>query len=534
MITENVVIPDKPFEYLGINRDIDEWRLHQHEVVEKILKSNKRFIILEAPTGSGKSLIGVMVAKLMNAKTYYLTSTKDLQNQLVNDFKFFVHLKGRNNFKCILDEKRPCNLCPYSSMGVECPRYKDCSYVIHKQLAKYAQFVVTNYSMFLTNQTFVGDFDRADLIICDEAHTVESELMKFVGVKFTYKFFHDIGLTFPGREDLVFERLNNAVSTMERYIGDTRESSYMDLITGKKLPHPYAVSKIERYEKNIKKIKFLFSVYDNDGWIVDYHRDGYHMENSYIEFKPVIPDNFAEYIYGWGDKILFMSATFPPVDIFCKGLGIDKKDVYMIKMPSVFNKENRPIIYHPVGRLSRRSWESSIGNAIMFIDKFINKHSNEKIVIHCVSYKNLKAVLTAIESDDIKKPYGMRLIYHENTEDRQSAIDDFKECKTPALFLSPSIETGVDFKYDMCHYQVILKVPYLNLGDKQIMTRMELDKKWYLSQAVMRLVQASGRIVRADDDWGITYVIDECFADIVKKNRYMFPEWYLDAIAVEV
>jgi len=534
MVEETVIVPDKPFEYLGIDRDTDEWRLYQREVVEKILSSDKRFIILEAPTGSGKSLIGVMVAKLMNAKTYYLTGTKDLQNQLVNDFKFFVHLKGRNNFKCLLDENRPCNLCPYSSMGVECPEYRRCPYVIHKQLAKYAQFVVTNYSMFLTNQTFVGDLDRADLIICDEAHTIESELMRFVGIKFTYNFFHDIGLTFPGREELVFERLDKAVAVMERYIGDIRETSYLDLITGKKLPHPYNVAKIDKYEKNIKKIKFLLSVYNEDGWIIDYNRDGYHMENSYIEFKPIIPDKFADYIFSWGDKILFMSATFPPVDIFCKGLGIDIKDVKVIRMPSVFKKENRPIIYHPVGRLSRRGWESSIGNAIVFIDKFINEHPDEKIVIHCVSYKNLNAILTSIENGDIKKPYDMRVIYHESTEDRQFAIDEFKRCEAPALFLSPSVETGVDFKYDMCHYQIILKVPYLNLGDKQIMTRMQLDRKWYISQAIMRLVQASGRIVRADDDWGITYIIDECFADVVNKNRYMFPEWYLDAIAVEV
>ena len=87
----------------------DKCRPGQKECIEAILNAyndGKRFVILEAPTGSGKSVIGMTVAKFFS-NSYYLTIQKILQDQLMRDFASDMTrvLKGRNAYKCDYWEK---------------------------------------------------------------------------------------------------------------------------------------------------------------------------------------------------------------------------------------------------------------------------------------------------------------------------------------------------------------------------------------------------------------------------------------------
>ena len=66
-----------------------EPRNNQREVIEKIIQSyenGKKYVILNAPTGSGKSAIGLTVARYYTC-SYFLTSQKVLQEQYYKDFK---------------------------------------------------------------------------------------------------------------------------------------------------------------------------------------------------------------------------------------------------------------------------------------------------------------------------------------------------------------------------------------------------------------------------------------------------------------
>ena len=125
------------------------------------------------------------------------------------------------------------------------------------------------------------------------------------------------------------------------------------------------------------------------------------------------------------------------------------------------------------------------------------------------------------------------IYFHETADERSYILGKFKESKAPAMLVSPSMETGVDLPDDTCRVQFILKVPYLSLGDKQVKERLAIDRDWYISSTINRLVQASGRIVRSEDDWGRTYILDECFADLVRYYKEFFPFWFLESIAVE-
>ena len=85
--------------------------------------SDYKYIILEAPTGFGKSPVAIAAALTLGT-SYICTSTKDLQTQYSRDFPFVKVAKGKNNFTCevkddfIRNRTYKCNPC---GLRAECP-----------------------------------------------------------------------------------------------------------------------------------------------------------------------------------------------------------------------------------------------------------------------------------------------------------------------------------------------------------------------------------------------------------------------------
>src|SRR4030067_1111061 len=81
------------------------YRPHQEEVVEQVMDLvsdtiiETKAVMVEGPTGSGKSLVGMSIGKLAE-KTLYLCTTKTLQEQIVHDYPGIPLLKGRSNYQC--------------------------------------------------------------------------------------------------------------------------------------------------------------------------------------------------------------------------------------------------------------------------------------------------------------------------------------------------------------------------------------------------------------------------------------------------
>lgn len=520
--TEMITVPEEPM----FNK-FKAWRKYQQEAVSKLLNVDRKIVILDAPTGSGKSLVAMSVAKQTNGRVYYLVGTKDLQEQLLRDFKCLALLKGRNNFRCLL-KNVACDSCMYSYMKKRCPEKENCPYYVHKEKAKQSQFVVWNYPMFLTNQTFAGDFPPADLIICDEAHLLEGALMNFVNIKFDHDFFNDLQLGFPGKEEekWVIDRINKAYQFANRQYSELAGQMQMSLYEDEE-PHIIDIKRCHELEVKLKKLNFFKKVYDKDTWVMEYRRDSYDWENSYISFKPLKVDKFSDYIFVWAKKILLMSATLPNTDMLCSSLGIDKRYAVRLSIPSTFKKENRPIIYKPIGRMSYAYWEETIEKIIRYLSEYCRTHK-EKILIHCVNYR-IAGILTSATG----MTHDYDFYYHDSASEREIMLDRFKESEAPSMLVTPSMESGVDLPGDLCHVQFILKVPYLSLADEQVKQRLAIDRDWYISSTINRLVQSCGRIVRSEDDYGKTYILDECFYDLVRNYKYLFPKWFLEAVAVE-
>jgi ATP-dependent DNA helicase DinG len=78
--------------------------------------SGYKYILLEAPTGFGKSPVAIAAALTLGL-SYICTSTKDLQTQYARDFPYIKMVKGKNNLICAVKEDfirnstYKCGLC---------------------------------------------------------------------------------------------------------------------------------------------------------------------------------------------------------------------------------------------------------------------------------------------------------------------------------------------------------------------------------------------------------------------------------------
>ena len=519
-------------------------RHNQLELIEEILNAfdnDKKYIILEAGTGTGKSAIAATLGQILQP-AYILTMTKQLQRQYADEFGY-PQVKGRNNFSCLDSgslnscDQGTCQTirtteefaCPYG-IKIEKNNQKDinkydpetyynspfsfnssqrCPYWNQKSIAIEEPVTLLNYDYAYLEFNYVQHFQKRNLMILDEAHNIEDKIMHKLELNLYNKQLQkDIQESIP-KEMMSYTDIKDWIAFLEA-IFDSYNAINTQILTKQK------GDRIEHTKRKIKEITGNIKNNPED-WVVSTD------ENS-VSFKPLKVDKYAkETLFQYADKVLFMSATILDKDLFCKWLGLDPEEVYYIKSDSPFKKEYRPIHMKLVGPMSKRALWHTAPKTIPVLKEIMDKHFNEKGLVHTNSYKCQKYI-----TDHIRE---QRILYHDS-KNREQILREFEKSNNPYVLVSPSMSEGVDLPYEKCEFQVIYKVPYPYLGDKQINERKNLDPEWYAYKTIMTLMQAYGRGMRAENDHCDTYILDKNIQTILRNKMYrrLIPKFFKEAI----
>jgi Rad3-related DNA helicase len=268
-----------------------------YNILIQFFVENKKYVILEAPTGSGKTIIGFIVffcTQYLEAKNagenvkefdngridylsdiaYYLTSAKVLQEQIESDLdKFDFHkyiniLKGQSNYNCLLaiknnEEKisysdRPCigstfeersfpendNFCEFNDV---------CPYFVARNIASDSPCAVMNYAYFLNffRMETPFYFMPRKLTICDEAHLIPDIVCNIFNYELTPHF---------------AQKVTKLVYNIETTFGQDRVGSlkvavsklfYLFKFPLSKINHENVLNYIDNYELVYKQLKGL-------------------------------------------------------------------------------------------------------------------------------------------------------------------------------------------------------------------------------------------------------------------------------------
>ena len=486
-----------PFKNFNNPFALNRYNKTQKQITETITASKKSFIMLSAPTGLGKSLICAMSAYVLSNKINYVCSDKQLQDQLLNDFPEAVVLKGRSNYKCNLFPHLNADTC----VG-QCAEYKtkqiNCNYYDKKVELLNADFRILNTFYLLFELNYAGQLSGQDLIIIDEADTLDLNFISFVSLQVSDAQIKKYSLGYP-KLTVVESWIDWAGNSIE-----ILEKAYKSNVFKNALDPEFI-----KADKLIKKLK-LFLLLVEDDWIYNRH-------STYSEFKPVwiTKQLIQKYLFRHADRFILCSASLPPKATICNTLMIDSSDCDYIEVGSSFLPENRKVIYEPVMDMSSKNRDNYMV-MMDYIETILDKHPTEKGIIHSQSY-DLR--------DLIMETGNSRLITHDS-KDKQKQLQIFYNSTEPLVFVSPSCVRGLSLDDDKARFGICPKMPFMNLGDKAIKARCygsgKKGKMWYNSETAQAVLQMSGRHVRSHSDWGIMYILDSCF----ERVRKCLPDWF--------
>jgi len=538
MIPTNTLTPAD----LSLPPKFKEFRSVQTEAISSIVNSDKRFILLQGPTGVGKTLIVAAVQKLLSSQMLYICFTKQLQQQFVADFEYDIEgdhlaceLMGRANYPtaryphlfpkinaslCTARKETHCRQCCDGKCGGKdkCLATAKCAYKLQKRRALSSDIAVLNFDIFINEANYVGGFSgKFPLTVIDEADQCEHGIMDFVSLTITRKWIDKLSLPLPEKK-----------TVEEAWIRWATDIAYPCVITELEfLKNMYGVQDLRR-EEELGRMKGKLEYFlaemksENKGkWVFIPEEDKW-------TWKPVFVARFADkMLWRHCQKTILMSATIISPDEMCRNLDIPKADIHFIDLPSLFDPKRRPIYYAPAAAVTHKNEQESRGAVIKALDGIIDKYPKAKILCHCTSYSYANQVMKLSKN-------GKRLLTYANGADRTTTLDTFKKSTKPLVLIAPSMERGVDLPGDLCSVVVVLKVPYLSLGDKQISQRLYSDKKygqlWYTVNAVRTLVQETGRGMRSAEDSCDVYILDGSFSKLYHEQRYLFPKWWREAL----
>ena len=502
-----------------------KFRDGQSKGIKFSINSPRKYNILCSPQGSGKSLIG-MCAGAYYGKFLYLCSSKFLQAQLARDFPEADLMKGRNNFTCNLYPKYTAAECIYSTHKKDCPEKPYCNYEVRKQQVLSARYHILNYHYMLFESNYIGKFSDYDLIICDEADTLEGILSSFISLKLSKRFIYDLHIKTPGRRttkardsitswtDWINDTLNKVI-VKQRYLKQDANSTHDTD------PDKLKLIKQANYLQNISTKLKLFKSNLDKTWLFDDSRG--------FEFKPtwLLPEFTQSYFFRHASKFVFMSATFPPKQIFAKQLAIPPDEINTLELTeSAFPVKNRPVILSPSANMTYATYKEELPKLLVAIKVILHTHKHEKGLIHTVSWKLNEAVLS------INSP---RFITHD-ADNKEAQLETFKSSSKPLIFVSPSSMRGLDLPDNLCNWAIITKFPYQSLKDKLVNSRVysgSLGQSWFISEASQELIQACGRHIRHDKDYGITYILDTQAVNKILKHQQYFPQYFFKSLDLD-
>lgn len=555
------------------------FRTQQREVILDIVKTffdgNCNLYLLDAPTGSGKSIIAMTVAGFLSdfqMRGYILASDLMLQTQYEKDLqKYNLNwgvIKGVDNYHCVVNaEKFSMGECRLKNVSYEeaesLPCFNDCGYLYNRKIAIKSPVAILNYSYWLIQRNYVEGkmqengrgvpFPKRDFTLCDEAHKVTEIVQNHFSPRIDDKTFDKLDKLRSAilKNNIAYlkstpTKIRSVINNLKRETEQNKLYFYLkefelvllDFVkAGLKLKE-YTASKYPKEVKVPKEWRFYLGLSD---WVKDSHCkfEDYNHIISQVGFDKMIKNDQGEsvmfncldesymmerHFHTQSSFKLLMTATMGDPSTFLKNIGAS--DARYFKMDTHFDFEKSPIYFYPKKRMSMSQKEKNFPWLQHKINSIIDSHVNQSGIIHSGSYENSSRIFNSLTEENKK-----RVLVYQNSQEKEEALIEFLKSKN-SILMGPSILEGLDLSSDNSRFQVFAKVPFPSLGDKFVAAKMNYQPDWYDWKTVIAVLQGVGRSIRNEEDWAVTYFLDGCLSDLLRRRRSSFPQEFQRRIKV--
>lgn len=507
---------------------VDNWRHQQWAAIEQAVEAfsaGKRFVSYALQVGSGKSLVGMAVARILQeagevkGRTVALTAFKGLQDQYLNDADSIgmVDIRGKVNYRC-------------AEFGVSCEdawvmcggRKENQTCAVDGYRAAYHQalgskLVVTNYDYWCRVPTLA---EGTDLLILDEAHDADSAVCDALKVGIG-----DITLRQIGGEKCRFDwpspspgwemdAVPHLLYVVRQVVEDLKQR--VKLGGGIVAGVGARLAQAQRLEAGLSGVR------KDDNWIA---WSGENVGGKWVRYEPIWAGRYAEgVLFQNVPRVLMMSGTMKPKVLGLLGVKKDGENVEYKEWGPVFKWSKCPVIWVKGGTIKYNAAKSEFANVCRLADEMVKTRAVERDrpgLIQTVSYDRTAEYVAGSKYKDVIITHGSGGTWE--------AVEKYKEEVRKGrvkVLVSPSVGTGYDFADGMARWQVLMKVPFISTQNPVTKARCERDKTYAMHLTMTELAQMCGRICRNEKDWGETIVLDNNIGWFMRSNGGLAPKGF--------
>ncbi|WJQ78973.1 DEAD/DEAH box helicase [Brevibacillus brevis] len=463
------------------NRKVEGLLAHQADVLRVYKeKLEDPDVAMELPTGSGKTLIGLLAGEYRRItrqeRVVFLCPTRQLVHQVVEEAKnkYDIHPIA---FTGSQKDYLPGNKSKYNDGEA---------------------IAVTTYSSLFNTNPF---FRNPQFLILDDAHASENYLVKYWSLSIS-RFKHD--KVYHQFLEIVRDAL-----PQEQYQRMTSESpSPSDRLWVEKIPTPHFVDRIfkiipflDQFTADYDDLKYTWSVIRD-------HLKACHVYLNWsgILIRPIIPPSQTHQPFSTAKQRLYMSATL--------GLGGEleritgRRKIERIKAPEGWDK-------HGVGR-----------RLFFFPGTSLNEVESGQVAVRLTD----EVPRTLILVPDDQTADDCVAYFAEKTEKVVYQAEDIEKTKTGFTNNSNAVAVlanrydGINLAGDECRLQIMMGLPAAaNLQERFLETRM-VASILLQDRIRTRIVQAIGRCTRSATDYSAVCILGDDLQDrlLQKENLKLY------------
>jgi ATP-dependent DNA helicase DinG len=553
------------------------------EAVQRALEEQSH-VIIEAGTGTGKTLAYLLPALLHGRRILVSTGTKTLQDQIFyKDIPLLetivgrpiqaAYLKGRNNYLCRLKletlhaeglfsqrELRPFkSILEWSQhtetgdraelgsagedsdlwsrmdarrdrcLGTKCKDYDRCFLTLMRQKAMEADIVIVNHHLFFADLAIRKSDVAAILpdytaVIFDEAHEIEDVATEYFGFhvsnyrlaefihdarkleadvdvvsRASERFFNGFALLRDGRHSIA------KLDGIDSLIGALQEARH-EIKQKKDFSGEYEA--LARRAGELESELEMFRRGDLDNYVswIERRERGIFLEACPIDVSGLVGDRLFKRV----PTCVLTSATLTVGDSFdYVRARIGFSQGRELSLATEFNVSRQALLYIPKSMPDYRH-PAYLDRAAEEIRSILRASQGRAFVLF-TSYRQMETMFESL-SEDLPYP----CMIQGKGAGKSRLLEEFKVTPNAVLFATASFWQGVDVKGEALSAVIVDKLPFQVPTDPLVAARSvhiqrsggNAFSQYHVPNAILRLKQGFGRLLRSTTDRGILAILD--------------------------